>query len=82
MTTESKADLIWGIVGQVIILLLASATVDNDVSNYALIAASAGYWLLFAKLIRRKRSRADVVFLRFGMVILYLASWTIFAALL
>jgi hypothetical protein len=82
MKPDTKSHFIWGIVGQVIVFLLAAVASDGALSSYALIASSIAYWALFAVMSRRVRSRIDTLFLRFGIIILFCASWIILSALL
>src|SRR5882672_1352051 len=73
MNRDTKSHLIWGILGQIIIVVLAAVALDGALSCYALLASSISYWVLFAVMTRRVRSRLDTLFLRFGIIILFCA---------
>src|SRR6266478_4220688 len=75
MNRDTKSHLIWGILGQIIIVVLAAVALDGALSCYALLASSISYWVLFAVMTRRVRSRLDTLFLRFGIIILFCACW-------
>ena len=82
MNADTKSHFFWGMVGQVIIVLLAAAALDGALSAYALLASSVSYWVIFAVMSRRARGRIDRLFLRFGIIILFWTCWIILAALL
>ena len=72
--------IVWSLVVQVFLFLLACITLDYGETFVAFAYSSVAYWLGVAIILRRKSSeiiRTDVLYLKYGLIALSLVSWTL-----
>ena len=72
--------IVWSLVVQGVLFLMASITLDNGETFVSFIYSSVAYWLGVAMILRRKSIepiRTDVLYLKYGLMVLSLVSWNL-----
>lgn len=70
--------IVWSLVVQVFLFLMASITLDYGETFVAFIYSSVAYWIGVAMILRRKSNepvRTDVLYLKYGLIVLSVVSW-------
>ena len=70
--------IVWSLVVQTLLFLMASITLDYGETFVSFIYSSVAYWFGVAMILRRKSTepiRTDVIYLKYGLIVLSLMSW-------
>jgi hypothetical protein len=72
--------IVWSLVVQVLLFLLASITFDYGETFVAFTYSAVAYWIGVAMILRRRSNeliRTDVFYLKYGLIVLSLVSWNL-----
>ena len=80
MLKSYRKYIVWSLVVQGFLFLMASITFDYGETFVAFIYSSVAYWFGVAMIHRRKSTepiRTDVLYLKYGLILLSLVSWNL-----
>jgi len=72
-----RKSILWSVVVQVLLLLLAAILIDGGQTLIAFIYGAVAYWFGVAMILRRKSTApisTDVMYLKYGLIVLSLVS--------
>ena len=78
MSKPYRKYIVWSLVVQVLLFLVASTALDFGETFVAFTYGAVAYWIGVAMILRRKSKeliRTDVFYLKYGLIVLSLASW-------
>jgi O-antigen/teichoic acid export membrane protein len=70
--------IFWGLGWQIILILIASISIDGVASSLSLVVSSICYWIIFFRIKRKKsteRTLVDRLFIMVGFFVLFFFCW-------